>query len=221
MVVQFLGIDICQIVQSRDEVWTCRYNLFIRVSRFVELLHLAVDHAGNEQGLQIIRLLCQNGVHLVKRFGRVIRVQEGRDQKIVGGGQVRIQIDSLQESRLRQIKLFLGKIKFPSQVVPNSGLGLFLKNFIDSAMTGRIVFARNIEVDKLLEERWIIRCQLRCFLKSFARFSDFVLLLQNDAEQKVGGSVLWRSPDLLPNNGDSVVQSAKGAIGFRQRQFCS
>src|SRR5205823_12743658 len=113
-------------------------------------------------------------------------------------GQVRIQIDSLQESRPRQIKLFLGKIKFPSQVVPNSGLGLFLKNFIDSAMTGRIVFARNIEVDKLLEERWIMRCQLRCFVKSFERFRDFVLLLQNDAEQIAGGSVLWRSPGSRP-----------------------
>src|SRR5213082_2564553 len=80
-------------------------------------------------------------------------------------------------------------------------------------MTGRIVFARNIELDKLLEGRWIILCQLRCFLKSFARFSDFVLLLQNDAEQKVGGSVLWRSLDLFPNNSDGVIQSARKRPG--------
>ena len=117
----------------------------------------------------------------------LFRVKEGGGQKIVSGTQVGIQIDGLEEGRLRQIKLFFGKVKFASQVVPNSGVWLFLKNFIDSAMTGGIVFARNIEVDKLLEGRWIIRCQLRCFFKSFARFGDFVLLLQNDAEQKVGG----------------------------------
>src|SRR4029077_20424118 len=127
--------------------------------------------------------LCQDGVHLVERFRRIICVKEGGGQKVVSGTQVGIQIDGLEEGCLRQIKLFLGKIKFPSQVVSNSGVWLFLKNFIDSAMTARIVFASNIEVDKLLEGRWIIRCKLRRFLKSFSRFSGFVLLLQNDAEQ--------------------------------------
>ena len=49
-VIEFLCIDIGQVVQCQNKGWVRRDNLFISIPRFVELLHLAVDHAGNEQG---------------------------------------------------------------------------------------------------------------------------------------------------------------------------
>ena len=109
-IVELLAVNVGEVIHCWNKVRIQSQDFFVTIARLGKIPHSFIDYSRCQERRRVLRILRQNRFQLLQCLGKLVSFYVDGDEKIVGGGQVWIELDRLLERGLSCRKILLRDI---------------------------------------------------------------------------------------------------------------